>query len=259
MIEKAFLHFKGVGTKVREKLEEEGIQDWKHFLQYNKEDKKLQRLAGNLQFELQRYLKAKEEKDIAFFVKHIHPKERFLLLAEYFDDLSFFDIETNGQTWGDCITTIACFHKGKIYNFVSGENMEEFLQLLEDVKLLVSFNGASFDIPIVLQYYHIPYLVCPHIDLRWVCHYAGIRGGLKLIEKIFGIKRPANLEGVDGLDAIILWHNWITRKDRSSREKLIRYCSCDAISLKILCTEILKEYGYTHFSVDSKSLFKLLE
>jgi uncharacterized protein YprB with RNaseH-like and TPR domain len=122
--------------------------------------------------------------------------------------------------------------------FVENENLDEFLELLDDVSLLASFNGSSFDVPRILDAFHIPELPCPHIDLRWVCHHQGWKGGLKDITEKLGIKRPGDLQYADGLLAVQLWYRWMNHNDEVALKQLLRYCGSDVILLLLLAQRL---------------------
>ena len=118
-----------------------------------------------------------------------------------------------------------------------------FLELLDDVTLLATFNGSSFDVPRILDAFHIPELPCPHVDLRWMCHHQGWKGGLKDIAEALGITRPADLVQADGALAIRLWHLWTGRRDRPAREQLLRYCGADVLLLLMLVQHLIGVTG----------------
>ncbi|HEY8240366.1 MAG TPA: ribonuclease H-like domain-containing protein, partial [Kiritimatiellia bacterium] len=180
--------------------------------------------------------------NIGYFIENFAPTDQWRILAHYFDRASYFDIEISGPTY-PVVTAIACYHRGELHSFLRGENLDDFLALLEDVELLVSFNGASFDVPMILNAFHIPSLPCPHLDLRWVCYHGNIRGGLKSIEQRLGIIRPPDLQGVDGEEAIWLWQSWRSTGNLAAREKLRRYCGADAISLQFVAARVLEDRG----------------
>ena len=66
---------------------------------------------------------------------------------------------------------------------------------------------------------------------------AGIRGGLKKIEKQFEIERPEGIDGLNGLDAVKLWRRFERFKDESALEKLIAYNRADVVNLERLAEE----------------------
>jgi len=66
----------------------------------------------------------------------------------------------------------------------------------------------------------------------------GFKGGLKKIEKDFGLCRDSDIDGVDGYEAILLW-NAYQRGDKTALDTLIQYNSADIVNLKPLM-----EIGY---------------
>lgn len=164
-------------------------------------------------------------------------------LAAGFHTAAFFDIETAGLAAGSPVTLIVAQRAGRPHTFVLGENLDDFLDWLDGVELLVSFNGATFDVPRVLGHFRIPALPCAHLDLREVAKRVGLRGGLKKIEKELGIERPADLQGLTGEDADWMWRAWARDRDASMRDRLIRYCQADVHGLQVLAERLLGRLG----------------
>jgi len=189
--------------------------------------------------ESQRCLKALGVGNIQYFVDHLAPKDKWRILAQYFQQATFFDIETMGLELDDPITVIVCWHKQQFHNFVEHENLDEFLELLDQIELLVSFNGSTFDVPRVLSTFHIPELPCAHLDLRWTTYHQGFSGGLKEISSRMGIERPADLQDVNGAHAILLWQAWRDQQDTAAREHLIRYCAADVLLLAMAAKHLI--------------------
>ena len=187
--------------------------------------------------------RALEADDAAYFTSRLPPLEQWRVLAHWFDRASYFDIETSGLEADSIVTLVCCFHGDRPLRFLAGENLDDFLDLLESVKLLVSFNGASFDVPRVLGRFHIPELPCAHVDLRWLCHHAGWRGGLKKIERTLGLRRPADLDGLGGAEAVWLWQAWSGHGDEQAKRTLERYCSADTVMLKLLAGRLCALHG----------------
>ena len=69
-----------------------------------------------------------------------------------------------------------------------------------------------------------------HIDLRFVLASLGYRGGLKVVESRLGLRRDPAIQGVDGFEAVRLWHRY-RRGDRNALEKLILYNLTDVANL----------------------------
>ncbi|NVM57843.1 MAG: ribonuclease H-like domain-containing protein [Desulfobacterales bacterium] len=72
--------------------------------------------------------------------------------------------------------------------------------------------------------HHFSHIALPpaHIDLRFFLRKLGYRGGLKAIEKSFGLVRAPEINGMDGYDAVMFWraYHW---GDQSALERLIQY------------------------------------
>ncbi|MBU0677747.1 MAG: ribonuclease H-like domain-containing protein [Verrucomicrobia bacterium] len=245
MIRGALQHLPGVGRERLRLLQNAGITDWRQLA----EDVPLSGIGPvtqkKLQAEVLRCEAALAEGNIRYLVSGIRKSDQWRVLGHFFDHASYFDIETSGLDIDSRITVICCLHRGKLYTFTKNENLDEFVDLLDDVDLLVSFNGASFDVPRVVSEFHIPELPCPHIDLRWLCYYESLRGGLKTVEKSMGIERPTDLVGVDGEEAVWLWEMWERGGNGKARERLLRYCAADVLSLRLLAGTLLECRGYT--------------
>ena len=96
----------------------------------------------------------------------------------------------------------------------------------------MTFNGSSFDLPILS--YHFPLAVprVPHFDLRHACRRVGLTGGLKSVEKQMGIARAREVEFVTGEEAVYLWRAW-ERSGRPNALKLLkRYNEEDTVNLR---------------------------
>jgi len=68
------------------------------------------------------------------------------------------------------------------------------------------------------------------IDLRFVLASLGYRDGLKMVERSLGLKRDPAIQGVDGFEAVRLWHRF-RRGDRGALEKLVLYNLTDVVNL----------------------------
>ena len=227
MITEALQHIRGVGPVKLQQLTAAGVRSWLDA--HNQPDAIPPGLRQSVLDEASRCLQAMADNDIHYFVNAFHSQDKWRILSHYLDRCSYFDIETTGLEYDDTITLIVCWHKGALHTFVEHENLDDFLDLLDDVELLVSFNGSTFDVPRVLDGFHIPELPCPHVDLRWPCYYANLNGGLKQITSQLGLQRPDDLHDADGSLAVELWSRWQHQKDADARELLIRYCAADVL------------------------------
>lgn len=232
MITQALQHCNGIGPVRLAKLHEAGVRCWSDVL--NHAERIPATWRDQLTEESGRCLAALDAGDIHYFVDQFAPRDKWRILSHFLDETTFFDIETLGLEYDAPITVIVCWHQGQFQTFVEHENLDDFLELLDQVKLLSSFNGNSFDVPRVLDAFHIPELPCAHLDLRWPCYHHGYPGGLKEITSRMGIKRPDDLQDADGELAVRLWQAWKTHNDHAAREHLIRYCASDVLLLVML-------------------------
>ncbi len=241
MIDRTFLHLSGVGPVTESRLQALGLEDWDAVLARPEIVPLGAKRLGRLIAELRACREALQQNDIRFLCETLVKKEQWRILAQYGDRVSYFDVETSDFSFDAHITVIVCLHRGQLHKFVWGENLDDFLDLLEEVDLLASFNGTTFDVPQLLRTWHIPELPCPHIDLRWQCYHCGWRGGLKEIERQIGLRRPADLEGIDGIDAVWFWRRWTHYREDASLRKLIRYCAVDVLTLPLIVRAILSQ------------------
>ncbi len=71
-------------------------------------------------------------------------RERWRLLPTFADDTAFLDIETDG---GDTVTAIAVLDRAGPRVFLRGRDLDGFPAASAAWKLLVTYNGLSFDVP----------------------------------------------------------------------------------------------------------------
>lgn len=230
MITEALRHCRGVGRVRLEQLHALGVRSWHDAVA--EPERIPAAVRQQVVQECDRCLQALADSDIRYFLDRFCPQDKWRILAEYPGHASFFDIETTGLEYDDTITVIVCWHQDRLHTFVEHENLDEFLDLLDSIPLLVSFNGSSFDVPRLLEGFHIPELPCPHLDLRWPCYHRGFSGGLKQVAARLGISRPADLQDVAGDEAVRLWSMWRHQQNQTAREQLIRYCAADVLLLR---------------------------
>lgn len=178
------------------------------------------------------------EQNAEFFAGKVPFSDQWRLYDEFKDEAVYLDIETNGYYSG--ITVIGLSDGIDAKTFVRGFNLDRSLVMkeLEKYKMVVTFNGASFDLPVIERFFNIRPRI-PHVDLRFVCQKAGITGGLKSIEKQFNIKRRAEVEGVSGEDAVYLWEMWKSTGDRDYLDKLVMYNEEDVLNLRPLAEKVV--------------------
>jgi uncharacterized protein YprB with RNaseH-like and TPR domain len=143
------------------------------------------------------------------------------------------DIETTGlDRHFNKITTIALFDGQAVKTYVQGQNLDEFVEDIQKYKVIVSYNGKSFDVPFIENYFNIR-LDQAHIDLRYILHSLGFRGGLKGCERQLNMER-GDLKDIDGFFAVLLWDEFRKTRDQKVLETLLAYNVQDTINLENL-------------------------
>jgi len=170
----------------------------------------------------------------SYFGRRLPPGERWRLFKQYQPQTAYVDIETTGSHWPHLWVTVIGLYDGQnFHQFVQGENLWDFLEIIDNYKMLVTFNGSQFDLPVLQAFFEGRGFRQTHIDLRFVLARLGFKGGLKRIEPQFGLDRPSDLAGLDGYDAVLLWER-SRRGDRAARDLLLRYNQEDVINLESL-------------------------
>jgi hypothetical protein len=75
----------------------------------------------------------------------------------------------------------------------------------------------------------------PHFDLCFAARRLGMQGGLKHIEHEVQIARETDVVGLDGWEAVRLWHQWCAG-DEAARDLLLRYNAADTQNLEPLAS-----------------------
>lgn len=204
----------------------QGIKDWREFLVR----KKVARIAAAKKEFYNRKIReaqqALSEENAAYFVGKLPAKEMWRLYSYFKEDCCFLDIETD--SYGNVIV-VGISNYYNTNTFVKGFNLEKnFLEReLGKYKLLITFNGGAFDLPKLKKQLQLE-VKMPHIDLKPLCVKLNLKGGLKEVEKILNLKRPAHLYG----NPVDLWRAFHASGDREYLELLIDYNKEDIENLK---------------------------
>jgi uncharacterized protein len=246
-----FCHLPKVGPRLEQRVWEAGVRTWDDVLEggawplRSPNESEARRLIEESAVRL-------EAGDAEYFAAKLPAREQWRLFGSFDDRLAYLDIETTGTAWPeDQITTIALYDGRKISCFVQGQNLEHFADAIAESKVLVSYNGKSFDGPFIEKSLGIR-LPRAHIDLRYVLHSLGFGGGLKNCERQLGLARD-DLEGIDGYFAVLLWRDYCRSRERGALDTLLAYNIADTVNLETLlvraCNLKLKEW-----SLDMKPL-----
>ncbi|MBW2999600.1 ribonuclease H-like domain-containing protein [Candidatus Woesearchaeota archaeon] len=240
MIRQSFIFLEKVGQKKENQIWKQGINCWDDFLRRNSIkgiSKKTKICYDN---NLRHAKKSLIEENSQWFAKYMPSAEHWRLYDYFRDENVFLDIERS-SLYGS-ITIIGMFDGIETRTMVHGMNFDKKLleKELSKYKLITTFNGSSFDLPVLKKYFGIKIKI-PHIDLRHVCARINLKGGLKEIEKKIGIKRPCHLLPEGGEHANDLWKAFHASGDKEYLELLVKYNEEDVVNLKKIADFSIKE------------------
>jgi uncharacterized protein YprB with RNaseH-like and TPR domain len=232
MLESTFLHLPSIGPKMEINLWRRGILTWDD-LEYHLRD--WPRQPGRRDQLLSRLEESRENLgQAAYFFDRLPAAERWRLYRDFQHGCGFLDIETTGMSSSDHdITVIGLYHGEQMLQFVNGQNLEEFEDAIEACDLLVTFNGARFDLPFITNFFRNFQFHQAHIDLLHLIRRLGFRGGLKSIEPLFGISRNPDIQEMSGYEAVVLWHAHLQGKPEAL-PRLLKYNEADVVNLKTI-------------------------
>lgn len=234
MLNNTYIHIPGVGKKLEQKIWAQGINTWEEFLENQ------QRISLPLARKARICEAIKESsehlaaKNCCFFSQCLPSAEHWRAYPLFSDSMAFVDIETTGFSQRrDKITVIGIYNGNEVKTYIKDVNLEEVINEFSKYKLLVSFNGARFDLPFIKSEFPEIEFNQLHIDLLYPLKRIGYSGGLKTIEISLGIERDADTKDITGFDAVRLWKQYL-RGDQEALEKLIKYNKQDIVNLKTI-------------------------
>jgi hypothetical protein len=226
------MHIQSIGAITEQRLWESGLSDWDAF-----SDDISMPLSGNRKYLLQKGIDESRQhlyqNNPVYFSKCLPPNQSWRFFPEFRNSTVYLDIETTGlDRQFNKITTIALYDGREIKTYVQGQNLDDFIEDIQQYKVIVTYNGKSFDIPFIENFFKIK-LNHAQIDLRYVLYSLGFRGGLKGVERQLGTDR-GNLRDVDGFFAVLLWDEFLKTKNQQTLETLLAYNVEDTITLENL-------------------------
>jgi hypothetical protein len=229
MLKNTFCHVPGIGLKTEAGLWKKGIYGWEDFpgtTPHLPGRKLTQGFLAESIFQL-------EQENPEYFNNLLPSNLTWRLFPEFRNQIAYLDIETTGlDVDASQITTIALYDGKRILHYIQGENLEAFQNDILKYRVIVTYNGKTFDVPFLERHFRIT-LPRTHIDLRYVLHALGYKGGLKNCEARLGIDR-GGLKGVDGFFSVFLWADYVQNGNVKALETLLAYNIADVVNLETL-------------------------
>lgn len=226
-----------VGLRKESSIWRQGIETWDEFLR-----NEVKGISGKKKEQCNKCIRlAKLNLDYdntLHFRERLPPSELWRIYPEFKEKTAYLDIETYGYN----ITVVGIYNGYEVKHFVRGFNLnkESLLRELYKYKLLITFNGSSFDIPVIQRFLRHKINIA-HIDLRHVCSRIGLKGGLKSIEKQLGIRRIKEVQGMTGEEGAYCWELFQHTGKKEYLDLLLKYNAEDVLNLKPLAEHSVDE------------------
>jgi len=232
MLQNTFIHIQSIGAITEQRLWDSGLRDWNEF----SDDISIP-LSGSRKYLLKEAIGESKrhlyQDNPGYFSKLLASNQSWRFFPEFRESTVYLDIETTGlDRYFNNITTIALYDGHEIKTYVHGQNLDDFIEEIYKYKVIVTYNGKSFDIPFIERFFKIR-LNHAQIDLRYVLYSLGFRGGLKGCERQMGMDR-GDLSDIDGFFAVLLWDEFLKTKNQQTLETLLAYNIQDTITLENL-------------------------
>jgi uncharacterized protein len=249
MLRRTFVHIPGIGPKTELGIWQAGIRDWDAFLEsHDKGTLRSGRFAHCL-LDVQESIEAFRGGNWNYFDRGLPSDQKWRAFGDLSERVLYVDIETTGMTGGSAITVIGTYDGREAKSFIDGINLEQAQAEIERYPVVVTYNGAQFDMPFIRDRFRHNFFNHVHVDLRFPLRRLGFAGGLKHIEERFGIERSGRTKGLGGWDAVHLWHQY-QRGSAEALEVLLEYNREDIVNLKPLMeyvwSQMSQQLGFTH-------------
>ena len=242
MLRNSFVVLRGVGRATERRIRSLGIHDWDGFRACDG----VPGIGSARKAALDSHLAALDKRlargDARVFWDALPAPERWRLYPDFRGRAAFLDIETTGLDIGCDVTLVGIFYSGRYTPLIRGINLSEsaLARALRPARILVTFNGGSFDLPMLRAQFPSLDLGLPHVDLRHLAPRAGIRGGLKKVERLLGIWRREQIKMLCSHDAVYLWRIWERKRSANALRLLVDYNRADTENLRRVADEVCR-------------------
>ena len=247
ILNKTFIHIKGIGAQKERHLWESGILTHEDALNSNALTTQRNCLRNSKQ--------DLENQNWQPFYDGMTSKDHWRLFGDLIANTAYVDIETTGLgSSNDIITTAVVHSLQSTHTFVNGMNLDHLPSYLDQFDLIVTYNGKTFDVPFIERFFGTS-IRHPHIDLRYILSSMGFKGGLKSCERQLKLPNRNGMEDIDGYTAVLLWNDYRKTGDPKSLETLLAYNFEDSVRLEWLMIEAYNQ-KVSDLPIETESLIK---
>ncbi len=240
ILERSFLILDRVGERTERRIWDQGIHHWDDFLDravvgpFSRARKEQADAVIGLAKE------ALSAMDAGFFARRLAGPHIWRLYPTFRREAAFLDIETTGLSRRSAITVVGVLLDGRFTSLVRWRDLtrRSLAEVLGDARMLVTYNGAGFDLPMLRTHCPVPALEIPHMDLRFVARRVGLGGGLKRVERSLGLLRDREFAMMTGRDAVRLWRLWERKTNAKALQLLLRYNEADVVNMRTIADEV---------------------
>lgn len=245
VLERSFVLLDRVGERTERRIWDQGVHTWDDFLENGSVapfSAKRKEIADQILVEAK---DAVTRGATDFFAHRMPNRDVWRLYPSFKEDVVFLDIETTGLSRRAAVTVVGLARGGKFRALVRGQDLtrQELEAELEEARMIVTFNGASFDLPMLRSHFQAKGLDLPHLDLRHLARRVGLSGGLKRIERQLGLERDREFAMMTGQDAVHLWHLWSRSRNQKALDLLLMYNEADVVNMRevadIVCDQVI--------------------
>lgn len=242
MLDSTYIHCPGIGLKTERDIWNAGARTWTDFQQLGKElpigPAKRASLAPLVDESIYRL----SQSDHRWFAKSLQSREHWRAFTAFQQRVAYLDIKTTGGMDPLSLTVVGLYDGIRLRQFVRGDNLDEFPEAIADAQIIVTFFGTGFDLPLLRRAFRMEFPQL-HIDLCFLLKRLGFSGGLKKVEQSLGLCRSEEIDGMDGLDAVRLWWEFVNGNEKSLRT-LLKYNAEDVVNMEPLLHFGIEEMKY---------------
>ncbi|UCE90839.1 MAG: ribonuclease H-like domain-containing protein [Methanobacteriota archaeon] len=243
MLSNSFIFLEGIGVARERWLWCNGVKSWDDFIDADHVPGISVARKAKANSRLNDAKDRLREGDATHFSSLLRQRDHWRCYDDFRDRAIFLDIETTGISRRSLVTVVGMHDGRRTHTLVRGQGLtgEHLEAVLERAGIIVTFNGASFDLPILDARFPGAVPRVPHLDLKHLLRRLGMTGGLKAIERDMGIERDLRVQYLTGQDAVYLWRLWEKKGSWNSLKALKEYNSEDCENLRVIADRACAE------------------